>query len=99
MRKMIVKKWTRDGKVTIELSNYSGYEGEISVYEISADNAADAHPKPDFVSDMDGQFTKVWKVVVPPKESVRIFYSGKGGGILEIRGIDDAKKMVVDLDV
>jgi DNA topoisomerase-6 subunit B len=99
MRKLIVKKWTRDGKVTIELSNYSGYEGEISVYEISADNAADAHPKPDFVSDMDGQFTKVWKVVVPPKESVRIFYSGKGGGILEIRGIDDAKKMVVDLDV
>ena len=99
MRKLIVKKWTREGKVTIELSNYSGFDGEISVYDISADNAADAHPKPDFVSDMDGQFTNVWKVVVPPKESVRISYSGKGGGILEIRGIDDAKKMVVDLDV
>jgi DNA topoisomerase VI subunit B len=99
MRKLIVKRWTRDGKVTIELANYSGNDGEIAVYDISADNAADAHPKPDFVSEMDGQFTKVWKVVVPPKESVRISYSGKGGGILEIRGIDDAKKMVVDLDV
>lgn len=99
MRKLIVKKATRDGKVTIELANYSGSDGEISVYDISADNAADAKPKADFVSEMDGQFTKVWKLVVPPKDVSRIVYSGKGGGILEIRGIDDAKKMVVDLDV
>ncbi|MGB7787950.1 DNA topoisomerase VI subunit B [Methanoregula sp.] len=99
MRKLIVKRWTRDGKVMIELSNYSGYEGEISVYDISADDAADAHPKADFVSDMEGQFTKVWKLIVPPKETSRISYSGNGGGILEVRGIDDAKKMVVDLDV
>ena len=99
MRKLIVKKWTRDGKVTIELSNYSGYDGEISVYDISTDNAADANPKADFTSEMDRQFTKVWKIVVPPKEVSRISYSGNGGGILEIRGIDDAKKMVVDLDV
>jgi len=99
MRKLIVKKQTRDGKVTIELANYSGHDGEISVYDISADNAADAVPKADFVSEMDGQFTKVWKIVVPPKEVARISYSGKSGGILEVRGIDDAKKMVVDLDV
>ena len=99
MRKLIVKRWTRNGKVTIELANYSGFDGEISVYDISADNAADAVPKADFVSEMDGQFTKVWKIVVPPKESSRISYAGKGGGILEIRGIEDAKKMVVDLDV
>ena len=99
MRKLIVKRWTRNGMVTIELANYSGFDGEISVYDISADNAADAVPKADFVSDMDGQFTKVWKIVIPPKETSRISYAGKGGGILEIRGIDDAKKMVVDLDV
>jgi DNA topoisomerase-6 subunit B len=99
MRKLIVKRWTRNGKVTIELANYSGFDGEISVYDISADNAADAVPKADFVSDLDGQFTKVWKIVVPSKETSRISYAGKGGGILEIRGIDDAKKMVVDLDV
>jgi DNA topoisomerase VI subunit B len=99
MRKLIVKKSTRDGKVTIELANYSGFDGEISVYDISGDNATDASPKADFVSDMDGQFTKVWKITVPPKDVSRISYAGKGGGILEIRGIEDAKKMVVDLDV
>ena len=99
MRKLIVKKGTRDGKVTIELANYSGFDGEITIYDISADNAADASPKADFVSEMDGQFTKVWKIVVPPKDAARISYPGKGGGILEVRGIDDNKKMVVDLDV
>jgi DNA topoisomerase-6 subunit B len=99
MRKLIAKKWTRDGKITIELANYSGYEGEISVYDISADNAADAVPKAAFVSEMDGQFTKVWKMVIPPKTVWHAEYSGKGGGILDVRGIDDNKKMVVDLDV
>ena len=99
MRKLIVKKQTRNGKVSIELANYSGHNGEISVYDISADNASDAQPKADFVSEMDGQFTKVWKLVVPPKEVSRISYSGRGGGIIEIRGVDEGKKMVVDLDV
>jgi DNA topoisomerase-6 subunit B len=99
MHKLIAKKWTRDGNVTIELSNYTGHEGELSVYEISADNATGAVPKADFVSEMDGQYTKVWKVHVPPRQTWRVTYAGKGGGLLEIRGIEDSKKMVVDLDV
>ncbi len=99
MRKMIAKKATRDGKVTIELNNYTAQDAEVSIYEISHDNAADAVPKADFVSEMDGQFTKVWKATILPKEVWRVSYSGKGGGILDIRGIEDAKKMVVDLDV
>jgi len=28
-----------------------------------------------------------------------VSYTGKGGGMLDIRGIEDTKKMVVDLDV
>jgi DNA topoisomerase-6 subunit B len=99
MRKLIAKKSTRDGKVTIELSNYTGYEGEIAVYDISQDNAADALPKVDFLSEVDGQFTKVWKTKVPPQTAWRVTYHGNGGGMLEIRGVDDNKKMVVDLDV
>jgi DNA topoisomerase-6 subunit B len=99
MRKMIAKKTTRDGKVTIELNNYTAQDAEVSVYEISQDNATDAVPKADFVSEMDGQFTKVWKTTISPKEVWRVSFTGKGGGILDIRGIEDAKKMVVDLDV
>jgi DNA topoisomerase VI subunit B len=99
MRKLIAKKWTHNGKVTIELSNYTGHEGEIAVYDISSDNAADALPKVDFISEMDNQFTKVWKASIPTQTVWRVSYSGKGGGLLDIRGIDDNKKMVVDLDV
>ncbi len=99
MRKLIAKKWTRDGKVTIELSNYTTHEGEIAVYDISHDNATDAFPKADFVSELDGQFTKVWKAIIPPQTAWQVSYTGKGGGLLEIRGIEDNKKMVVDLDV
>jgi len=99
MRKVIAKKWTHDGKVTIELSNYTGHEGEIAIYDISSDTAADAFPKADFTSEMDNQFTKVWKALIPPQTVWRVSYSGNGGGLLDIRGIDDNKKMVVDLDV
>jgi DNA topoisomerase VI subunit B len=99
MHKIIAKRWTRDGKVTIEVSNYTVHDGEISVYDISPDNAADASPMPDFVSEVEGQFTKVWKVAIPPQTVWHVGYTGKGGGMLDIRGIEDTKKMVVDLDV
>jgi DNA topoisomerase-6 subunit B len=99
MRKVIAKKWTREGTVTIEVSNYTSHDGEISVYDISHDNAADARPTPDFVSEVEGQFTKVWNVTVLPQKVWRVSYNGKGGGMIDIRGIDDNKKMVVDLDV
>ena len=99
MRKLIAKKWTRDGKVTIEANNYTGSDVEILVYDISADNAADADMPPAFSTEMDGQFTKVWKMTIPKQTVWRVTYTGKGGGMLDIRGIEDNKKMVVDLDV
>jgi DNA topoisomerase-6 subunit B len=99
MRKMIAKKATHDGRVHIELNNYTAQDAGISVYDISPDSAADAVPHPDFVSEVDGQFTKVWKTVIPAQALWRVSYSGKGGGILDIRGIDETRKMVVDLDV
>ena len=99
MRKLIVKKGTTDGRISIELNNYTTNDVDVSVYDISQDDAADAEPKAAFISEMDGQFTKVWKVSVPPQTVWCVSYSGKGGGLLDIRGIDDTKKMVVDLDV
>ena len=99
MRKLIVKKGKIDGRISIELNNYTANDVDVSVYDISQDDAADAEPKAAFVSEIDGQFTKVWKVSVPPQTVWSVSYSGKGGGLLDIRGIDDNKKMVVDLDV
>ena len=60
---------------------------EISVYDISADNAADAEvPNRRSSSEVDGQFTKVWKMAIPQQTVWRVSYSGKGGGMLDIRG-------------
>ena len=95
----IVKKWTRDGRITIELNNYTAHPVDVSIYDISQDNATDADQKAIFTSEMDGQFTKVWKTIVPSQTVWRVSYTGKGGGLLEIRGVEDNKKMVVDLDV
>jgi DNA topoisomerase-6 subunit B len=99
MRKLIVKKGTIDGRITIELNNYTANDVDVSVYDISQDTASDAEPKAAFVSEMDGQFTKVWKLAIPSQTVRRVTYTGKGGGLLDIRGIEDNKKMVVDLDV
>jgi len=99
MRKLIAKRWTEKGKITIEINNYTGNAAEISIYDISGDNAEDATSVPAFVNEMDGQFTKVWKASIPPQTVWRVSYSGKGGGMIEIRGIEENKKMVVDLDV
>jgi len=99
MRKLIAKKWTKEGNVTIELNNYTGADAELLLYDISADTAAGADTVPAFSTEMDGQYTKVWKVIVPKQTVWRVTYPVKGGGMLDIRGIDNTKKMVVDLDV
>ena len=99
MKKLIAKKWTKAGNVTIEVNNYTGSDAELSIYDISADNAAGADTPPAFSTEMDGQFTKVWKMAIPKHTVWRVTYPGKGGGMLDIRGIEDNKKMVVDLDV
>ena len=66
---------------------------------VSGDDAAGATSAPTFTSEMDGQFTKVWKAAIPSQTVWRVSYAGKGGGMLEVRGIEENKKMVVDLDV
>jgi DNA topoisomerase-6 subunit B len=99
MRKLIAKRRTRDGSVSIEINNYTGQPWEITIYDISPDPADSAEPKPGFISEADGQYTKVWKASIAPGHVWRARYPGKGGGMMEIRGIDEQKMMVMDLDV
>ncbi len=99
MRKLIVKRWSEEGKVTIELANYSGVTGEVSVYLISGDSADDAVPSPDYSGELDGEFTKVWKVPVSPGKRWKTTFSGHGGGSLSLRGVEEGALIMVDLDV
>ncbi len=98
MKRLVTKRWKADGKVCIELSNYSGYSGVISLYDISRDDAAGAVPSPDAVSRIDDEYTKLWQIRVDPGSIYRISYAGEGGGTLLVRGIEPGKVVVVDLD-
>jgi DNA topoisomerase-6 subunit B len=98
MRKLVARTYTKDGIVSLELNNYTGKEAGISLYNISGDSADDAFPAADFVTRLDNEFTKVWKITVEPGQSWKTSYSGRGGGTLEVRGMDPGLVVMVDRD-
>ncbi|MCC7565799.1 MAG: DNA topoisomerase VI subunit B [Methanomicrobiaceae archaeon] len=99
MRKLVAKKYTENGRVQIDLNNYTGQELAFTLFALSRDTAEDVHPKPDFVDAFDGEFSRVWKIRLEPGAAFRVTYAGTGDGTLDLRGVDDAVKVVVDLDV
>jgi DNA topoisomerase-6 subunit B len=97
MHRLVARKRSYDGRVLIEVRNHTGDDLALVVYDISADTAEDARPAPDFVSDLDGEYTRVWNCALAPGEAWHVVYTGKGGGMLDVRGVEDAKKVVVYL--
>ncbi len=99
MRRVVLKKSSAGGKVMIHIDNYTTKSQEISLYDISGDNADDATIPPSFVSEMDGEYTKIWKFALSAGESFEVTYTGSGGGMIEMQGVAENLKVVVDLDV
>lgn len=98
MRKVVVKRYTREGKVILEGRNYTSHPAEFSVYDISPDNGQGASMEPAIVTELDGEFTKMWKLTLPPGDVWTAEYTGTGGGTLEVRGIPPEQVVVVDID-
>jgi DNA topoisomerase-6 subunit B len=99
MRKVVAKKRTVDGKVCIDVNNYTAKEVTLVLYNLSRDAAEDAVPRPDFVDSMDGEYNKVWRRTLDAGEAWQIAYTGSGDGSVDLRGVEDGRKVVVDLDV
>ena len=99
MRRVVLKKSSAGGKVMIHIDNYTTKSQEISLYDISGDNAGDATVPPSFVSEMDGEYTKIWKVTLSAGEAFEVTYTGSGGGMIEMHGVAENLKVVVDMDV
>ena len=99
MRKVVAKKRTSDGKVRIEVNNYTAREVALTLYNLSRDAAEDAEPRPDFVDDIGGEYNKVWRCTLGAGEAWQVVYTGAGDGTLDLRGVEDNRKVVVDLDV
>lgn len=98
MKKVVAKKGVRDGFVNIMVYNYTNTPVSLTIYNISPAEGKDAMPKPDFVDNIGDEYNKLWKVEIEPDGAWNAGYSGKDGGSLDIRGVDEKKLVVVDLD-
>ena len=99
MRRVVLKKKTTGGQILIHIDNYTTKEQEITLYDISSDSAEDANIPPTFVSELDGEYTKLWKFTLAGGESFEVTYSGEGGGLIQMQGVAENLKVEVDLDV
>ena len=99
MRRVVLKKKTTGGQIQIHIDNYTTKEQEITLYDISGDSADDANIPPTFVSEMDGEYTKLWKFTLAAGETFEVVYSGEGGGLIQMQGVSENLKVEVDLDV
>jgi DNA topoisomerase-6 subunit B len=99
MHRLVAKKWTTDGTVRIAVRNYTDKEVSPTIYDTSPDPAPDATPKPGYTHAVGDDHTRVWKVTLAPGEGFEARYTGAGGGTLDIQGVEETVKLVVDLDV
>jgi len=98
MRRVVVKKMSRNGRVTIEVRNHMATTNVLSLYDISRNPAEDARPAPSFATELDGEYTRMWQLEIPPGGVWTAEYSGTGGGTVQVRGIPPENIAVVDLD-
>jgi DNA topoisomerase-6 subunit B len=98
MKRLVAKKKTIDGIVSISVSNYTSHAVDITLYCITTDDPRDANPAPVFVEQVGEDFSAVWQLRIPANDVWRTEYKGLGRGSIDIRGIDEKKKVVVDLD-
>jgi DNA topoisomerase-6 subunit B len=99
MHRLVAKKWTSGGTVRITVRNYTDKPVTPTVYDTSPDSAPDAEPKPGYAHAVGEDHTRVWKLTLAPGEGWEARYTGKGGGTLDLQGVEEKEKMVVDLDV
>jgi len=98
MRRLVAKKWTQDGTVTISIQNYTSQTLDLTLYLITTDDGRGAAPPAVFVEDMGTDMSAVWQMRLAGGEGWTVTYTGTGNGMIDIRGIDEKKKVVVDLD-
>lgn len=98
MRRLVARKQVMDGRVRIELRNYTEKGLEFTVFEISADEAPDITVPPAYSGKSNEEWTRAWKCRLEPGETWVVEYSGKGIGTLDLRGVEDGLKLVIEDD-
>ncbi|HJJ46676.1 MAG TPA: DNA topoisomerase VI subunit B [Methanocorpusculum sp.] len=98
MRRVVLKKKSTSGTVMIHIDNYTTKPQEITLYDVSQDSAEDATVPVTFTTEMDGEYTKIWKFTLAAGESFEVMYKGQGGGLIQMQGVAENLKVEVDLD-
>ncbi|MDD1723677.1 MAG: DNA topoisomerase VI subunit B [Methanospirillum sp.] len=98
MRRLVAKKRTENGMVTVSVQNYTPHALDLTLYIITTDTIGTSRPPPFFTEEIGEERSGVWQVNLPAGEGWQVTYPGLGAGIIDIRGIDEKKKVVVDLD-
>lgn len=98
MRRLVARRRIHEGRVRIELRNYTDRRLDLTVFEISEVGAPDPSIPPDFSTGNEGDFTRAWKCSLEPGASWQVEYTGTGGGTIDLRGIEDPLKLVIDND-
>lgn len=98
MRRLVAKKKTENGMVMVSLQNYTSHALDLTLYIITSENIKIADPEPFFIEEMGPDMSGVWQVRLAAGENWQVHYPGSGRGMIDIRGVDEKKKVVVDLD-
>lgn len=99
MRRVVAKKETHDGLVTISVQNYTSTPVTLMISFLTPDEADDATPGPDFSDRIGEDYNHLWKVEIGAEKGWESSFHGSGGGTIDIRGVDDRMKVVVDHDL
>lgn len=99
MQKVVAKKFTENGSVHLQVINHSPREVELTISHLTPEHVRTPTPAPDFTDEFDGSYTLVWRCRLAPGGGWEASFRGSGAGTLDIRGVDEGMKAVVDLDV
>ena len=99
MRKLIAKKWTHDGRITLELNNYTGQDVDASIYDILRTMRWMQIQNRHLRARWTGSLQKSGKRQFRNRPSGACRIPAKVAALLDISGVEDTKKMVVDFDV
>lgn len=99
MKKVVAKRKITNGTIHLEVNNYTSQLLSLKIYEFSPDAAVDALPKPAFSERSGEEYTRVWNCDLEPGATWAAQYQGRGPGHLDLRGVEEKQKVVMDLDV
>jgi DNA topoisomerase-6 subunit B len=98
MKKVVARRKVENGTTRIEVNNYTPQHLTLKVYDFSPEPAVDARPKPTFSEKSGDEFTRVWNCDLAPGATWYAQYKGHRPGHIDMMGVDEKQKVVMDLD-